>query len=113
MFCSVVIGQEPKVADPMKAERQDMDEEATDELARVEPHRFILHIGLGPVVGPFKSDTAFVATDKSTIGECNTMGITREVRQHGLRPREGSLGIDNPFYLSRRCQILIEGRRVG
>ena len=100
IFYSGVIGQEPKVADAMKAGWQDVDEKAADKLAGGELHCFIALIGLGTVVSPLEGDTAFIATDEPTIGDGHAMGIPREIGQHGLWTRERSLGIDDPFHLS-------------
>ena len=41
------------------------------------------------------------------------MGIARQIGQHGLRPAERALGIDDPLGSAQRCQIRREGLRIG
>src|SRR2546430_9503337 len=58
--CNVVgpvgIGEEAIVTDAMKSVGQDMDQEAADELVRVERPKPIASVALCPVIPPFESD---------------------------------------------------------
>ena len=100
IFSAAVIEQKSEVADPMKAQRQDMDKEATDKFTGRELHRFISLIGLSAVVSPLEGNAVFIATHESTVGDGHAVGIPREIGQHSLGTQEGSLGIDDPFDLS-------------
>ena len=63
------IGQEPIVADAMKALGQDVQEEAADELVRIECHDAVAGLAVAPVIFPFEADTVAIEGDEAGIGD--------------------------------------------
>jgi hypothetical protein len=59
-------GQQPVVADAVESGRQDVDEEAVDELAGGERHELLA--SLGPVILPLEGDAVAVTGDQPAVG---------------------------------------------
>src|SRR5882724_3900114 len=105
------VGQEPEVTNAAKAIGQHMQQEAADELTRVERH----HLGFvaGAVVFPAETNPPVVTIDKPAVGDGNAMGVAAEIVEDLLRPAEGTLGVDHPLDLSQRLQRCGESRWFG
>ena len=82
-------GQQAIVADAVEALRQDMDEEAADELADSERHQLVPMVAFDPVVLPPESDAGVVERNQTAVGDGDTVGIAREIGQHCLRAPNG------------------------
>ena len=83
---------------------QHMDEETADKLVGVERHRFIALAALDAIILEPERDAAFIDPYETSVGYGNAVGIARQIGQHGLRPSKGTLGINEPFFLTQRCQ---------
>jgi hypothetical protein len=99
------------VADAVEALRQDVDQEAADELAGGECHDLLATIGT--IVLPSEGDTGAVAGDQPAVGDGDAMGVARQIGQHGLWPAERTLRVDDPFGSAQRRQVSRERLRVG
>src|SRR6516225_4305898 len=84
-------GEEPVVADAVEATRQDMDEEAANELAGREHDRFVSIRPFDPIVLPPEGDAILIERDQSAVGDGDPVGIAGEICQHRLRPAERAL----------------------
>ena len=101
------------MADAVEAVRQDVDQESADELGGSECHELLAITTFGTIVLPSEGDAGSVAGDQPAVGDGDTVGIARQIGQHGLWPAERALGIDDPFGSAQRCQIRRERLRVG
>src|SRR5437016_11224994 len=61
-------GEETVVADAVEASWQDVDEEATDELARGERHDLVAGAAVGSIVLVFEGDALLVERDQPAVG---------------------------------------------
>ena len=107
------IGEQAIVSDTVEAGREDMDEEAADELVGVQGHGFVLVLLFLTIVFPFKRDAPFIVGDQAVIGDGDAVCVSGEVGQHGFGSCEGSFGIDHPLDVSHGLQVVIEGLWIG
>jgi hypothetical protein len=75
---------------------QHVQEKAADELGGVERHGFEAIAAFDPVVLPLEGDARRVERDQPGVRDRDAMGVAREIGKNGLRPSEGSLGVDDP-----------------
>lgn len=106
-------GQQAGMPDAVEAIGQDMDQDATDELGRGQPHDFLPVAGFDAVILPAKGDGMGIGADQTRVGNGDAVRVAAEIGQHGLGFSEGRLGIDHPFGLSERGTSGGEGARVG
>ena len=85
------------MSDAVKAARQNVDQEAADELGGGERHDLLAITTFGTIVLPSEADAGSIAGDQPAVGNGDTVGIARQIGQHGLWPAERALGIDHPF----------------
>jgi|HubBroStandDraft_4_1064222.scaffolds.fasta_scaffold74345_3 hypothetical protein len=105
------IGEEAEVADADQAGRQHVEQEATDELDRVEGHD--LGAGVVRVVFPVKADMAVVQGAKPVIGDGDAMSVASEILEHASWSPQGRLYVNNPFELSGCFTHGLERRRLS
>ena len=70
-------GEETVVADAVQASWQDVDEEATDELARGERHDLVAGAAVGSIVLVFEGDALLVERDQPAVGDGDAVGVAR------------------------------------
>jgi len=87
---AVSIRQESEVADLDKAGRQDVEQEATDELHRIELHDLTAVVVFG--VAPAKTHLTIDQAQQSAVGNGDAMSIAGQILQHMLGTPEGRLG---------------------
>jgi len=93
------------MSDAVKAARQNVDQEAADELVGGQRHNML---ALGPVAAIIlvaERDAGLVEGDEAPVRYGDTVGIAREIGQDRLRPGKRRLGIDHPALLPDRRQI--------
>src|ERR1700757_370603 len=109
-FGAIAAGEQAIVAYAVEALGQDVDEEAADELVNVERHRGVAARSLDPVVLDLEGDPPPVERDQAAVGDGDTVGVARQIGEHGLGASERALGIDEPALLSergkKRCESL-------
>jgi hypothetical protein len=76
-------------------------------------HHLLPFTSLGAVVLPPGGDAVVVEGDQAAVGEGDAVGVAAEIGEHGLRPGEGSLGVDDPLDLAQRRQMGREGDRLS
>src|ERR1700722_13239788 len=95
------------MADPLQSLRQDVQQEAADELVGLEGHSLLSVVV--SVVFPAEGHCPIVDIEETIIRDGDTMGIAADVIEDLLGSGKGRLGIDDPFLLSQRFEISSEG----
>ena len=88
-FCSLPIGEEAEVADEHKAARQQVQEEAAQELIDGQSQEPLLVAVSG--VSPAEGDVSVGESNQPVIGDGNAVGVGAEMSQHMFWPTEGGL----------------------
>ena len=109
---AMTIGKQPVVTNTIEPVRQNMKQEAANELASGECHGLALCLSLLVVVLPAKADMLISEFDEPAIADGNTVGIAREIGQHLLWPSERALGKYHPFSLAKRRETGHERRAI-
>jgi hypothetical protein len=107
------LASSPQCRDAVEALGQDVEQEAADELARIERHGPVALVPVATVVLVSERHAGLVERDQPAVGDGDAVGVARQVRQHGLGSCEGRLGIDEPVLLSERHQEGREGALVA
>jgi hypothetical protein len=89
-------GEEAVVADAVEAAGQHVQEKAADELGGVERHGPEPVAAFDAVVLPLESDASFVERDETGIRDRDTVGVSGEIGEDGVRSGERPLGVDDP-----------------
>lgn len=110
---SVAVSEEAVMANAVLALGQNMDQDPADELIDRQCHGGVPTWATDAVVLDAECDAALVHTDQAAVGDCDTVRVARQVRQHRLRPCEGLLGIHDPLDLAQRSEQSVEGVAVG
>ena len=88
------------MADAVKALRQDVEEEAPDELVGGDRHG-ALALGLAAaVVLVAEGDAGLVEGDQPAVRNGDPVGIARQICQDRLGPGKGRLCLDHPLLLA-------------
>ena len=98
IFSAGRVGEQTIMADAVKAVGQDVQQEAADELVRIEGHDAVAGLAFAPVIFVFEADTLAIEGDEAGIGDGDAVGIAGEIGEHGIGTGEGTLGIDNPLH---------------
>ena len=72
-------GEQAIVADAVKAVRQDVDQEAADELGGGQCHDLVAITTFGTIVLPSEGDAVAVAGDQPAVGDGDAVGIARQM----------------------------------
>ena len=91
---AVSITEQAIMADAGESERQDMQQEAADELIGVQAHG-LLAIAVG-VIAPAKAHVLSVEINQAVVGDGNLVRVAPEVGQHLSGAGERWFGIDHP-----------------
>src|SRR5450759_2576431 len=107
----MAVGQEAVVADALQAGRQNVLEEAADELVGGDGH----HLGFAcvAIIFPLEGNLAVFQSQEAPVGDGDAMGVAAEVLQHVLRSAKGGLGVDHPLLMFEGRQVASEGLWVG
>jgi len=105
------IGQEPERADADKAAGQNMEQEAAQELLRIERHHSLL-IPVG-IILPAKGNLVPVEGYEAVVGDGHAMGVAGEIAEHMMGTAEGGLGVDDPVLTEQGTQEGAEGLFMG
>ena len=97
----------------MKSVGQNVDQEAANELVRVERHELVASVALGPVILPFEHHALAVEGDEPAIGNSTPVCVAGQVGEHGGGSAKRPLGIDHPIDLSQCGNVGFEACRLG
>ena len=111
LVAAVAAGEEAVVACLAELARQDMQEEAPDELVGGEGHR--LAFVVVAVVAPVEADLAVVDGEEAVVGDGDAVGVAGEVGEDLGGAGEGRLGVDDPLGLAQGPEVAVEGGGVG
>ena len=107
------VSKEPVVADAVLAFWQNMDQEPADELFCLERHGDVAIRAIHAVIFDPEGDAALIHPDQAAVGDRNPVGVSRQIRQHGLGAREGFCCVNNPINLAQRFEDGVEDIPVG
>ncbi len=93
-FCSPPVSEKAEVADAHKTARQQVQEEAAQELFDGQSHEPLLVAVSG--VAPAKSYVALGESNQPAVGNGDAMSVSTEIAQHVFWPAERPLGVDDP-----------------
>src|SRR5438067_12928979 len=96
------VGEIAVVADAMEAVRQNVEQEAADELVGAKGHHLLLVVVA--IILPAEADPALGKTDQAAVGDGDAMGIAAEIIEHLLGSAERALGVDDPANGAQRPQ---------
>ena len=72
---AIAIGEKPIVADAMEPFRQDVHQEAPDELVGVQRHRRVPARSIDPVILAFERDAGVVGRNEPAVRDGDAMGV--------------------------------------
>jgi hypothetical protein len=90
---TAAIGEEAERTDADKAARQNVEQEAAEELLRTERHDSLL-ISVG-IILPAESNLVMLESQEAVVGDGHAMGVTGEIAEHMMRTTERWLGVDD------------------
>src|ERR1700722_7397779 len=88
---TVAIGEQAIVSDAVEAVRQNVDEEAADELVGGERHRLVAGAAVGTIILVPEGDAVLVEGDEPAVGDGDAVGIARQISEHRLGSAERRL----------------------
>src|SRR5215468_7909734 len=88
-------GQQAVVTDAMEALRQDMQQEAADELVGIERHRPVPLGTIEAVILPLEGDALVIERDQAAVGDGDAMGVAGEVAQDLRGSPEWAFAVDH------------------
>ncbi len=86
-LAAVAVGKQSEVADLDEAGRQNMEQEAADELDRIEPHDAAAVVV--PGVAPSETHLTVVEAEQSSVRDGDPMRVAGQILQHLFRCRMG------------------------
>ena len=101
---AVTVAEKPVVTDAHEAVRQHVEQEAADELVCIQCHFFRLIVVT--VIFPAESHLAVFNVEQAIIRNGYAMGVASQVVKHLLSPGERAFGVNDPFGLAKRPQVL-------
>ena len=110
-FCSLAVSEEAEVADAHKTARQEVKQEAAQELFDGQGHEPLLVAVSG--VAPTEGDMAVGKSNQPAVGDGDAMSVSAEIAQHMFWPAERRFGVDNPVVTEQYPQPGGEGARFG
>lgn len=102
------IGQETELTDAHQAGRKHVQQEATQELDRVEGHKFST-AAVG-VVFPFETHAAVFKRAQAVVGNGDAVSIAGQIFQHAAWSAEGRFDVDHPVEVGR---LIAESLEAG
>jgi hypothetical protein len=105
------IGEEAEVTDADQSGRQHVEQEAADELDRIQGHD--LGAGMVRVVFPVEADVAVFHRSKAVIGDGDAMSVASQILEHASWATEGRLDVNDPFELGGCFTQGLERGRLG
>jgi hypothetical protein len=106
LLSALSVGEQAEVTDFNEAGWQDVEQEAADELDRIEGHDLDAVVMLG--VAPAKAHLAVAKIEESAVGDGDTMGVAGQILQDMLGTAEGWLGADHPRLVAQQKQQGVE-----
>ncbi len=112
---AAAVGEDAEVADAVHPLRQDVEQEASDELVGRDGHGAVAGLLL-PRLGRLavaEGDVLAVEGDDAPVRDGDPVGVAGEVPEHLLRPPEGALGVDHPISAAGGGEGAVELAGIG
>ncbi len=107
------IGEQPVVADAVKATGQNVQQEAAHELVGAERHGLVARLPRAAVVLPAEGDATFVKREQPLVGDRHSVRVAGQIGEHRGWAGKRALGMDDPFTRSQRHEPVGESPHVG
>lgn len=107
---TVTVAKESVVADSLQAAGKSVEQKTADELVSLQSHGFLAL--LMPIILPTEGDSILLGTDQVLIGNGDPMCIASQIIEDLFGSAEGPLGVDDPFGVAQRCEIVGKGLRT-
>jgi|SRR5580658_446909 hypothetical protein len=91
------VGEESEVSDAHQAARQNVKQEAAQELMSGNRHDLLL--AAVSIVSPAEGNAIVLKGHEPMVGDGHAMGVAGQVVEHMFRAAEGRLGVDYPVLL--------------
>ena len=105
------VGEEAEVADAHEVAREQVQEEAAQELVDRQSQKLLL-VGMCGVT-PAKRNAALLKSNEPEVGNGDAMRVAAEIAQRVFRSAEWGLGVDDPVVTEQYPQPGGEGARFG
>lgn len=105
------VSEKSEVTDAHKTARQQVQQEAAQELFDGQGHEPFLVAMSG--VAPAEGDVAVGKSNQPAVGNGDAMSVSAEIAQHMFWPAEGWFGVDDPVFAEKRTQPGREELRMG
>jgi len=109
--CPPPIGQEPEVADANEAGRQQVEQEAAQELLDGERQEALLIAARG--VSPAEGDLVVGQGDEAMVGDGDAVRVAAQVMENMLRTSERFFAVDDPVLAEELPEEARERLRLG
>jgi hypothetical protein len=90
----LAVGEESEMADANQASRQNVKQEAAQELMSGNSHDLLL-AAVG-IVAPSEGDAIVLEGHEAMVGDSDAMGVVGQVVENMFGATEGRLGVDHP-----------------
>jgi hypothetical protein len=104
------VSEEAEVANTHKAGRQQVKQEAAQELFDRQSHEPLL-VAVGGVA-PAEDDVAVGKSNQPAVGNGDAMSVSAEIAQHVFWTAERPFGVDDPVVAEQKSQPGCEGARL-
>ena len=84
-------GEQAVVANAMEPARQDVKQEAADELVDAERHDLLAVCAMAAIILVAEGDAGLVESEQPPVRDRDSMSIAREIGEHGVWAGEGGL----------------------
>ncbi len=101
------------MTDAVEAARQDVEQEAADELVGTECHDALPVGAIAAIILVAECDAGLVEGEETSVRDGDPVRIAREVGEHRFGAGEGRLGVDDPAFIADRREVAQEGPPVG
>src|SRR5260370_34803220 len=102
--------QNAEVEDADESGREDVQQEAAQELVGAQRHQTLFVFVSG--IAPAESDNAVGECDEAMVRDGDAMGVLAEVAKRMLRPAEGTLRVHYPWGAEQRTKPRGERLRI-
>src|SRR5437870_7825174 len=93
----------------MKPLRENVEQEAPDELVGAERYCAVPRLPVAAVILVAEGRAALVESNEASVRDGHAMCVAGEIGEHRFWPGEGRLGVDKPVLPHKRCEVGGEG----
>lgn len=101
------------MAGAVEAARQQVEQEAADELVGGERHDLLAVGAVAAIILVAEGDAGWPDGEQPLVGDGDAVGVAREIGEHRLGAGEGWLGVDHPAFAANRREVAQEGAPIS